>query len=552
MQSARFVLVLLVLLCAKSTLSAQTFPTETLLNNGPEANRVIFVFLSDGYQSGQLNTYITNATNITNNMMGQSPFLEYENFFNVYAVKVPSTDSGAKHAGNATDVAEPASPVTNPTNYFGSRFDVSSIHRLLSPANSTAAFNVATANKPGYDQILVLVNDPEYGGAGGTLATCSTNGSAAEIMIHEVGHSFANLADEYWFNCAERPNRTANNNPTTIIWKNWLGVNGIGINAYGTSAPQSNCFRPHNNCKMRFLGAPFCSVCKEAFIDKIYSLVSPIDAFTPASNNVAFTGPSMNFDLDLVLPNPNTLKVRWVLNGLTIANNVESVNITAAQLVNGNNTLTANVTDSTLLSRSFWPATSGYLHSVTWTVNNTAAPVELLTFDVALVRQMAKLSWQTATESGSDYFEVERSENGADFYKIGQVKAAGNSSTTRSYYFNDQNPLYGVTYYRLHQVDKNGDTEYSPIRTVNRIGKVRYEVFPNPTDAMLYVQITGAEEAPLVLELYGLDGRLVRSQRYDANSSFVAELSMVDLPAGSYVLFMKIGNAVHQQIIEKQ
>lgn len=112
----------------------------------------------------------------------------------------------------------------------------------------------------------------------------------------------------------------------------------------------------------------------------------------------------MTFDLDLILPNPNTLKIEWLLNGNVIANDVETVNIGAVQFNTGSNTLTAKVTDATTLSRSYWPATSGYLHTVTWTINNTPAPVELLQFDVNLLNEKARLHWQTATEVGFGLF----------------------------------------------------------------------------------------------------------------------------------------------------
>jgi hypothetical protein len=537
--------------CLCHTAFSQVFPTQALLYSGPDNKRINFVYVSDGYQSAQLNTFITNATAISNTMMAQQPFLQYKNFFNAYAIKVPSTQSGAKHAGTATDVTEPASPVQNPNNYFGSRFDVSNIHRLLVPGSSTSVVSVANSNKPEYDQLLVVVNDGEYGGSGGFLATCSTNGSAAEIMIHEVGHSFANLGDEYWFDCGERKNRTANSSPSTIIWKNWLNTNGVGIYPFGTSAPQSACFRPHQNCKMRSLGLPFCAVCVEAFIDKIYSLVSPIDAFTPANNNVTFTGATVTFDLDLILPNPNTLKIEWLLNGNVIANDVETVNIGAVQLNTGSNTLTAKVTDATTLSRSYWPATSGYLHTVTWTINNTPAPVELLQFDVNLLNEKARLHWQTATESGSAYFEAERSDNGTDFFKIGRVKAAGYSNSIKRYQLEDINPLYGVTYYRIRQVDANGSSTYSPVRTVNRIGKLRYEIFPNPADALLHIQITGAPESPVQLTLTDLQGRLVKQQEYPFSEPFAAQIPMEGMPAGTYTLVIKAGDVVHRQLIEK-
>lgn len=352
-------------------LRGQTFPVETIKNNGAKEKRINLVFLGDGYQSTELTQYLIDVNTVVTGMFSQTPFKEYEKFFNVYAVKVPSVESGAKHPGTATDVTEPATPVTNPNNYFGSQFDISNIHRLLLPLKGSIINSTLANNFPDYDQIFVMVNSTVYGGSGGTYATSSKNVSAAEIAIHEIGHSFAGLADEYVIGGqGERPNRTIATDAATIKWKNWLGTNTVGIYPVGIEGWQ----RPHQNCKMQFLNSPFCSVCAEAFINKIYALVSPIDNFTPLSKTVNFTGISMNFALGLVLPNPNTLKIEWILNGVTVGNNINNINILATKLDTGKNTLIAKVTDSTALSRSYKPAISGYLNSVTWTINKAGIP----------------------------------------------------------------------------------------------------------------------------------------------------------------------------------
>ena len=366
-----------ILLFSIIILRGQTFPVETIKNNGAKDKRINLVFLGDGYQSTELTQYLIDVNTVVTGMFSQTPFKEYEKFFNVYAVKVPSVESGAKHPGTATDVTEPATPVTNPNNYFGSQFDISNIHRLLLPLKGCIINSTLANNFPDYDQIFVMVNSTVYGGSGGTYATSSKNVSAAEIAIHEIGHSFAGLADEYVIGGqGERPNRTIATDAATIKWKNWLGTNTVGIYPVGIEGWQ----RPHQNCKMQFLNAPFCSVCQEAFINKIYALVSPIDNFTPLSKTVNFTGVSMNFALGLILPNPNTLKIEWVLNGVTVGNNINNINILATKLDTGKNTLIAKVTDSTALSRSYKPATSGYLNSVTWTINKAGipSPVELI------------------------------------------------------------------------------------------------------------------------------------------------------------------------------
>ncbi len=223
-------------------LVGQTFPVTAIVNNGANDKYINFVMLGDGYKSNQQSTFITDATNITSDLFSQSPFLEYKNFFNVYAIEVPSNESGADHPGTATDVIEPAFAIQDVDNYFGSTFDAFGIHRLLVPMNSANVHSVLANNFPAYDQVMVIINSPHYGGSGGWLASTSTNAAANEIAIHEIGHSFAGLADEYWAGdqyANEKPNMTQESNPSLVKWKNWMNINNVGIYPYGSSGNQA-------------------------------------------------------------------------------------------------------------------------------------------------------------------------------------------------------------------------------------------------------------------------------------------------------------------------
>lgn len=77
------------------------------------------------------------------------------------------------------------------------------------------------------------------------------------------------------------------------------------------------------------------------------------------------------------------------------------------------------------------------------------------------------LQWTTATESNSDYFDIERSSDGSFFQPIGRINASGFSTIAINYFFTDMAPLKGINYYRLLMMDKNGITEYSKIVSIN-------------------------------------------------------------------------------------
>jgi hypothetical protein len=367
----------LITLFSFNLIIGQTFPVSSILNNGSDSKHINYVILGDGYTSSQQSTFITDATSITNDLFSQSPFVEYKNFFNVYAIEVPSNESGADHPGTATDVVEPAFAVQDVDNYFGSTFDAFGIHRLLVPMNSSELNNVLASNFPAYDQVMVIVNSPHYGGAGGWVATTSTNPAANEIAIHEIGHSFVGLSDEYWAGSQyanEKPNMTQETNPSLVKWSDWMNINDVGIYAYGGSTPQSDWHRPHQNCKMRYLGFPFCPVCSEAIIDQIYSLVTPIKNKIPAASNVVYNNLPLDFQVDLILPNPNTLSIEWVLNSTVINTTTNLLTLSASDLPNTNNTLTVTVTDNTLLSKSYAPS-AGYTFSQSWNVVNNGSPI---------------------------------------------------------------------------------------------------------------------------------------------------------------------------------
>jgi len=377
---------------------AQTFPTKTLVDHGSIDKRINILILGDGYMSSEQDKFESDAQLVIDKLLLESPYKEYANFINAVIVKVPSNESGTDHPADATDVTEPVFPQGMKDTYYNSTFDGASIHRLVITGSTGIAYSVAAANFPSYDQILMIVNSPEYGGSGGPIATFSAHTASAEVGIHEMGHSFAKLADEYWAGeqyANEKPNMTANDNPNTVKWKNWLNINDVGIYPYGTDGVPAEWFRPHQACKMRQLGVPFCSVCKEQTIDRIYQLVTPIDAFSPSDIFQTYSGTALDFSVDLVLPSPNTLKVEWSLDGTIIGTDVTSLSLDNSILPQGESTLTLTVTDTTTLSQKY---VTGYIFSESWEITNTT---------VALIEADARLFYKVYPNPTSDVLYVE-------------------------------------------------------------------------------------------------------------------------------------------------
>ncbi|MGB5419081.1 M64 family metallopeptidase [Algibacter sp.] len=377
-QSLLFCSFFLTIIC----INAQNFDVETIKFEGDNTNRINLVFMSDGYTSGELNQFITDATAFTTEMFSQSPFLEYADYFNVYAIKVPSNESGADHPGTSTEPLEstiaPPVAISNVDTYFNTSFDTANIHRLLYTYQSSTVYNVLANNFPEYDQPIILVNSSVYGGAGGPYATSSTGTDADEIVIHELGHSLFDLKDEYYPGdalAAEAINMTQETNTGLIKWKNWLGTNGVGIYPYAASGNAANWNRPHQTCKMRYLGYPFCDVCREGIVEKIHSLISPIDMYTPNNNTVDDPTFPLDFQLSLVKPNPNTLESDWTLNATNFATNVDGISILETDLVEGANTLTTVIHDNSSFLRVD-NHESIHVSTVTWTINYSSLGVD--------------------------------------------------------------------------------------------------------------------------------------------------------------------------------
>jgi hypothetical protein len=373
-------------------MNAQKFKVDTIQYSGPITNRVNLVILGDGYTSAEQAKFLADAQSISTKFFQTSPYTEYKNYFNVFAVEVISTQSGASHSGNSSDNACGSQPTATVNNYFGSAFDAGGggYHRLLVVTKNSAVTNVLAANAPFYNQALVIVNTTYYGGAGGQYAVSSMATSASEIAIHECGHSFSNLADEYWagsqYTTDSKPNMTSNGDAATVKWKIWNGVNSVGVYPH-TGDPK--WFKPtSNNCKMEVLGKAFCPVCREAHIEKVHALVKPYDSYSPPNTStIPVNAANVQFAVSGILPIQNTLKVQWLLNGTGVQNNSLTYSLPAAS-VTGTQQLQAKLLDTTPLVRIATHFTQ-HVYLITWNVKKTATGIEVNSTENSISYQLS-------------------------------------------------------------------------------------------------------------------------------------------------------------------
>lgn len=365
---------LLLFLIVSQLCFSQVFETTALIENGPRDKRINMVVLGDGFTTAQQADFITNATTLVNYIFAKAPFAQYKNYFNVYAIKVISAETGVKHPGTATDVVEPVIPVSNPNNFLGTTFDVGGTHRCVYSNTVNTVTSVLASNVPDFDIAFILGNSPEYGGCGGTYAFLSKHASANEIVVHELGHSFGKLADEYWFSgTGESPNKTQNNSPATNKWKNWIGTNGIDIYPY-TESP--TWFRPHQNCEMRYLNREFCSVCTQQLIERVHTLQNPIDSYTPSNATAINLASSITFNVTEILPVPNTLVNSWTLNGNLQVGTSNSLTLPTSAFSNGANTVIFKVVDNNSLLKVDNHVLI-HFSTITWNITKNLAVIDL-------------------------------------------------------------------------------------------------------------------------------------------------------------------------------
>ena len=354
-----------------------------LQQHGATASRINIVLLAEGYRAEEHDKFVQDATAVLQGILGTEPMLTYQNYFNAFGIFVESTESGSDH---------PGSNVFKDT-YFSSSFSSFQIQRLLTippnDLNGNFADGQGKVNAllqqfvPEYDLTAIVVNDPEYGGSGGSTLVVSTHPSSAEIGVHEMGHSYAHLGDEYGdaypgYPDLEEPNTTQETQRDSIKWKNWIEDSTpiptpeldpryedvIGL-FEGAHYHDTGWYRPKDDCKMQHLGIPFCSVCSEALVLSTYRTLSPVDSFSPADSEPLTLSRPRVFNLRLIPMDRDTRRIDWTINTIPIVpEEATELTVAAWMLPSESNELVATVTDSTTLVRT---DLDGLLkRSITW------------------------------------------------------------------------------------------------------------------------------------------------------------------------------------------
>jgi len=181
--------------------------------------------------------------------------------------------------------------------------------------------------------------------------------------------------------------------------------------------------------------------------------------------------------------------------------------------------------------------------------NLNILPVELSSFSAISDKNQVTLHWQTAQEINNDYFQIERKTTQSQTWApIGKILGEGNSETTIRYSFTDTKPVNGLNYYRLKQIDYDGQFEYSEMVSVEIKNTISIDVFPNPTAAELTI-VAPADFTKGEIRLYNTSGKMLISKTIN-NRNY---LNLSDLNSGIYFfrLLDENGNVVAENRVRK-
>lgn len=372
--------------------TAHANPYETILNNGNSQNRLDIAIVGDGYTASEQEKYKADVQNVIQGFFAEQPFLDYKNYFNVQRVDVISAQSGADHPERSSFV----------DTAFDATYRCNGIQRLVCVNVSKVSNVLSSSLEPAQrDVVVVVVNDSEYGGSGGSVAVVSTSPFAIDTLLHEEGHTLGLLADEYGgppppaCNSSFEPsavNATRATQRELIKWKAWIdpatplptfstdpAVPGLYTGAVYCDA---ELYRPTYRSKMRASGFPFEQINSEQLVRRIYNFVSPLDSRLPATDVSVTKGQTQSFSVTTPTPGSHNLTINWSVDGQTLGSG-PSFNLDSSNLSAGTHTVSAAVKDGTSFVRT---DPNGVLSATTsWTITVTGgfSPIEFASATVS-------------------------------------------------------------------------------------------------------------------------------------------------------------------------
>ncbi len=278
---------------------------DTVLDSGDSANRVDVFITGDGYllEPKAQKALVQGADRVTKAFFRNPTLHEYQGYFNIHRMNVASQENGVDGNGRDYDTAFNAQASGGAQGQVTVDRGVVQQYLRASPANDGLA--------------IVLVRMGSLGTGGGGVAV--VGGENAGTIIHEFGHAFARLSDEYSSDTgdrgAPRDGLNISNSPNLdeVPWKHFIEAKIPGVGAFeGADGRAKGAWKPTaRGCAMDGSG-DYCAVCRESVVLSIYAMVDPIDALQPESGEITLPGgQAAEFTTTVLQPASHPLQVEW-------------------------------------------------------------------------------------------------------------------------------------------------------------------------------------------------------------------------------------------------
>ncbi|HEX6637113.1 MAG TPA: M64 family metallopeptidase, partial [Steroidobacteraceae bacterium] len=385
----------------------------TTLIGGLHSPGLHWVIVGDGFQANERAALLQKARAAIEGVMTEPRLQAHNAIWNVHVLSVASAESGA-------DI--PSSGISRDT-AFDATFGCAGIERLMC-ADFGKVYAQLLPEIQTIDTLLVLVNSTYYGGSGSSSgAIVSLHPTASQTILHEMGHTFAGLADEYVDSAMEAPrtngyvegsypNITRLTDASRIPWRHWFvdpddipttdGAEGIGRFEGGFYALRG-FYRPTYESFMRTTGGAVNAVHTEAWIRHIYQDVPPIIGSVPARGSIRLA-PGQRRTFGILRPYPRGVqRVRWYLDGQEVVSGRDFDQLACCTGISGAHVLRVHVTDITGLIRA--PDAIEGMDSRTWNLaidGSLGVPrIDLSASPGAVVPgASAMLTWQATDATG--------------------------------------------------------------------------------------------------------------------------------------------------------
>lgn len=346
---------LVILLRITPTPAVAQYSVHTLHESGPKEERFTFLLVSEGYTQQELPTFLDDAHRVMGDFLATSPFDAYKSYFNVQAVAVASNESGMDDLDRG---------IVRDTYFHVEKGGTAGPHVRFGPEGAARfeAIRAELGMEWWNSIVMTLVNDDTPSGT-----PFITSGKPDfQAAVHEIGHQFAHLKDEYDTGQPESEgfNLTRETRREHVRWRHWFEADTpiptppepalfdrVGLWEGGGAL--EGVYRPQFICKMQHPEDPFCAVCREHLVKDLNGgyMMQAMRVVSPTEATLSVTE-SEQVHFSLRTPQPeHGLKIQWLVNGIEVGRDSETLTLDGSALGRGEHRVELVISDETPMVR---------------------------------------------------------------------------------------------------------------------------------------------------------------------------------------------------------